>query len=122
MDIQAIAKELVAGCREGRTMANLDRLYAADAVSVEASDQGAGRETTGIEGIRAKHIWWENEMSVTEASVSDPMLHGDDKFAVIFEMTGAPKSGGDPFEMKEVGIYHVVGGKIIREEFFYGES
>ena len=34
MSLKEIADELVAGCREGREAANLDKLYAADAVSV----------------------------------------------------------------------------------------
>ena len=56
MKLKEIADELVAGCREGRTNANLDRLYAADAVSVEASDMGGqGRETAGLDGIKGKH-------------------------------------------------------------------
>ncbi|MFD2856414.1 hypothetical protein ACFSZS_18910 [Seohaeicola zhoushanensis] len=54
MDLKSIASELVAGCREGREVANLDRLYAADAVSVEAADMsGNGRETRGSPGSRA---------------------------------------------------------------------
>ncbi|OSP54485.1 nuclear transport factor 2 family protein [Pseudoruegeria sp. SK021] len=119
MTLKDIADELVAGCRENRTIANLDKLYAEDAVSVEASDpMGKGRETHGRDGIRGKHEWWEATAQMHSASVSDPMLHGDDKFAVIFEMdVTMPESGR--MQMKEVAIYHVAGGKIVREEFFY---
>lgn len=120
MGIKEIAQELVAGCREGRTSANLDKLYAPDAVSVEAVDQGNGRETAGLDGIRGKHTWWENSMEVTSSKIGDPMLHGDDKFAVTFEMKGKEKQSGKAFDMKEVGVYHVANGKITREEFFYG--
>ena len=120
MSLKTIADELVAGCREGREVANLDKLYAADAVSVEAADmQGMGREAKGLDAIRGKHEWWENSMEVTSASVSDPMLHGDDRFAVIFEVQGKEKAKGTSFDMKEVGVYHVKNDKIVREEFFY---
>ncbi len=119
MKLQEIAQELVAGCREGRTAKNLDKLYASDAVSVEATDQGNGRETKGIAGIKGKHEWWENAMEVKDLKVSDPMLHGDDRFAVTFEMKGKEKESGKEFDMKEVGVYHVSNGKITREEFFY---
>lgn len=120
MSLKEIAEELVAGCRENREMANLDKLYAADAVSVEAADNmGMGRETKGLEAIRGKHEWWENAMEVTGNTVSDPMLHGEDRFAVIFEVQGREKAQGTSFEMKEVAIYHVADGKIVREEFFY---
>lgn len=121
MELRELANELVSGCREGREMENLDRLYAADAVSVEAMDAGGqGREARGLEAIKGKHEWWENNMEVTSSKVSDPMLHGDDRFAVIFDVQGHEKDGGKPFDMREVAIYHAANGKIVREEFFYG--
>ncbi|WP_170424366.1 nuclear transport factor 2 family protein [Ruegeria arenilitoris] len=120
MDLKQIAEELVAGCREGRAKENLDKLYATDAVSVEAADaMGMGREAAGRDAIRGKHEWWEGAHDVTGASVSDPFLHGDDRFAVIFEVSGTVKESGDSFDMREVAIYHVADGKIVREEFFY---
>jgi len=120
MTLKDIAGELVAGCRENRAKENLPKLYAKDAVSVEAQDMdGSGRETTGVDAIRGKHEWWESNMEVTGGTISDPMLHGDDRFAVIFEMQGKEKATGKSFDMKEVAVYHVANGKIVREEFFY---
>lgn len=103
-------------------MANLDKLYAPDAVSVEAADMGNGREAAGLEAIRGKHEWWNSAMEATQTNVSDPMVHGEDRFAVIFEVKGHEKDGGKPFDMKEVGVYTVANGKITREEFFYQTS
>lgn len=120
MDMKAVADALVAGCREGREAENLGALYAEDAVSVEAADQGGGREAHGLEAIRAKHAWWDANVEMTGGSVSDPMPHGDDRFAVIFEAAGRDKASGEAFEMREVAIYTVADGKIVREEFFYG--
>ncbi len=60
MTMNDVANELVAGCREGRARANLQKLYAADAISVEATDMGGGRETRGLAGIDGKHQWWED--------------------------------------------------------------
>ncbi|PWJ21012.1 nuclear transport factor 2 family protein [Jannaschia seohaensis] len=119
MDMKQIAAELVAGCRDGRETENLARLYAPDAVSVEAVDFGGGRETRGIDGIKGKHAWWNATFETLDAKVSDPMPHGDDRFAVIFEVRTRNKETGAEDEMREVGIYHVAGGKIVREEFFY---
>ncbi len=119
MDLKEIATELVAGCREDRARANLDALYSNDAVSVEATDQGNGREAVGLDAIRAKHDWWQNNMEVSGGSVSDPMLHGDDRFAVIFEVQGRNRQNGEAFDMTEVAVYHVADGRILREEFFY---
>ncbi len=119
MTLMDIANELVAGCREGREEANLTKLYSDDAVSVEAVDQGMGREAHGLDAIRAKHEWWAANAEMTGGSVSDPMPHGEDRFAVIFNAQGKMKESGESFDMNEVAIYHVDGGKIVREEFFY---
>lgn len=119
MTLMDIANELVAGCREDRAKENLSKLYSPDAVSVEASDMGNGREAHGLDAIRAKHDYWESSTEMTGGSISDPFPHGDDRFAVIFEAQGRDKASGEPFEMKEVAVYHVADGKIVREEFFY---
>lgn len=120
MAMQDVARELVAGCREGRETENLDKLYAPDAVSVEAVDMGGqGRETQGRDAIRGKHEWWESNFEVLEGDVSDPMPHGDDRFAVIFEVKTRNRESGEIQQMKEVGVYHVADDRIVREEFFY---
>ena len=120
MDLKEIANELVAGCREDRAKENLEKLYASDAVSVEAVDySGMGREIQGRDAIRGKHEWWEGAHEVSGASVSDPFVHGEDRFAVIFEVQGKVKETGEAFDMCEVAVYHVADGKIVREEFFY---
>ncbi|MEQ6248328.1 nuclear transport factor 2 family protein [Sulfitobacter sp. HNIBRBA3233] len=122
MTLLEIAQELVAGCREGREMENLDRLYAADAVSVEPNDMGGqSRITQGLEGIRAKHEWFENAMTDVAVEASDPMLHGDDRFAVRFHGEMTEKASGTTMPMDEIAVYHVANGKIVREEFFYNE-
>ena len=121
MTLSEVANELVAGCREGRERANLQKLYAGDAVSVEAADMGGmGRETHGVAGIDGKHQWWDDNHIVTGGKIDGPYLHGDDRFAVYFAMQGKNKSDGTEFSMSEVGVYHVKDGKIVREEFFYG--
>jgi ketosteroid isomerase-like protein len=119
MTLRDIAEELVAGCREDRARANLDTLYSPDAVSVEAADMGQGREAVGLEAIRAKHDWWESNMEMLGGSVVGPMLHGDDRFAVVFRMEAREKATGKVSEMEEVAIYTVADGRIRREEFFY---
>lgn len=119
MKMKEIAKELVAGCREGRERANLDLLYAADAVSVEAMDMGDGRESHGLAAIHGKHDWWEGAFTVHGLTVDGPFAHGEDRFAVIFGMDTENKQTGERHKETEVAIYHVKGGKIVREEFFY---
>lgn len=116
-----IADRLVALCKASDEARALDELYHADAVSVE-SVMGPGmdsRETKGIEGIRGKHAWWESAMEVHSGSVDGPYPHGDDRFAVIFEIDVTERASGNRMQFKEVGVYHTTDGKIVREEFFY---
>lgn len=119
MALMDVANALVAGCREGREVENLDKLYAPDAVSVEAADMGNGRETAGLEGIRGKHAWWDANFEVLEGTISDPFPDGEDRFAVIFEIKTKHKESGEVSDMKEVAVYTVAGDKIVREAFFY---
>ena len=120
MGIMEIGNELVAGCREGREMENLDKLYSADAVSVEAAEmEGMGREAPGLEAIKGKHQWWDSNFEPVETKVDGPFPHGDDRFAVIFGGQFRNKQSGEVSEMAEIGVYHVWDDKIVREEFFY---
>ncbi|HEY6918677.1 MAG TPA: nuclear transport factor 2 family protein [Tabrizicola sp.] len=119
MTLKEIAEELVAGCREDRTRENLDRLYAPDAVSVEPMDTGGGRESVGLAAIHGKHDWWDANFEVPALTVEGPFLHGEDRFAVIFEMETVNKASGERRTDREVGVYHVRDGRIVREEFFY---
>lgn len=116
------AQTLVRYCREGRTDLGLDELYAPDAVSVEAvATDGAGRESRGLDAIRAKHAWWNENFTVHDAVVEGPFPHGDDRFALIFEMETSPKNGGERSRMREIAVYGTdADGRIVREEFFYG--
>ncbi len=119
MTFKELADELVAGCREGRARENLDKLYSEDAVSVEAMDQGMGRESTGLDAIKGKHDWWDSAFEFLGGDITGPMPHGDDRFAVLFQLKAKNKETGEVSEMEEVGVYHVADGKIVREEFFY---
>ena len=122
MDLKEIAKELVDGCRAGaaKIRENLDKLYADDAVSVEAADMGGqGRETKGKAGIHGKHDWWESAMEEHATSITGPFYHGDDQFSVLFDVDATDKESGKRIQMKEIGVYHVKDGKIVREEFHY---
>jgi hypothetical protein len=120
--LRATADRLVAHCRADTTEQGLDELYDRDAVSIEAGPQpdGSSAETRGVEGIRAKHQWWSSAMEVHALVADGPYLHGDDRFAVIFEFDATERKTGRRVQMKEVGVYTVNdAGKIVREEFFY---
>ncbi len=116
-----VANQLVTYCREGNEQKCLDELYSADAVSVEALPMPGmdSPESAGIDAIRGKHEWWNNAMEVHSANVDGPYFHSNDRFAVIFEIDATNKDTGDRSEMREVGIYTVKAGKVVREEFYY---
>lgn len=118
----ATAQQLVTLCRENRTEEGLETLYHPDAVSVEAMPMPGtdSAETRGVAGIKGKHAWWSSTMEVHSASVDGPYVHGDDRFAVIFEFDATDTSTSKRSQMKEVAIYTAdAAGKIVREEFYY---
>ncbi|MGB0660096.1 MAG: SnoaL-like domain-containing protein [Mangrovicoccus sp.] len=118
MDLKEIALALTEGCKSGGELANLDKLYASDAVSVEAQDySGMGRETKGRDGIKGKHAWWEANFELHSAETIGPFIGGDNQFVLHFSVDATHTESGERSQMREVGIYTVENGKIIREEF-----
>jgi hypothetical protein len=118
--LKEIADHLVAECNAGRDEGLLKTHYASKAVSVEASPMPDGsRESEGVKAIQAKGDWWRSAHTVHKVKVEGPFLHGEDRFAVIFDMDVTQKSTKQRMKMREVGLYTVARGKIVREEFFY---
>ena len=95
--------------------------YHPDCVSLEgmAMEGGPGREAKGLDAILAKGEWWFANHDVHETTVEGPFLHGENQFAVVYGIDVTTKSTGERMKMREVGLYTVEGGKIVREEFFY---
>ena len=120
-DMKTVAETLVKYCQNGETHKGLNELYANNAVSVEAFPMpGAdSAETAGLDGIRGKHDWWYGAHEVHSSSAEGPYLHGPDRFGIIFEMDVTNKETKERIQMKELGLYTVKDGKIVREEFFY---
>ncbi|MGB0496937.1 MAG: SnoaL-like domain-containing protein [Rubricella sp.] len=122
MALKDIADRLVAHCRAGTEAEGLATLYSDDATSAEAASDPKGdtpRVVKGLDAIRGKHAWWNENFIVHDAKVEGPFLHGDDRFAVIFEMDAEEKASGMRWEMKEVAIYTVKDDRIVGEEFYY---
>ena len=73
-----IANKLVAYCKEDNSNACLGEFYSEGAISVEA-DVMPGKEsaeTKGIDGIRAKHEWWETNFELHSSTTEGPFLRG----------------------------------------------
>ena len=78
-------------------------------------------EMKGLDTIRKKNEWWFANNELHGGEVKGPFPNGD-RFAVIFNYDVTAKAGpmaGKRFQMEEVGLYTVEGGKIVKEEFFY---
>ena len=123
MGTMEVGQRLVALCQQGKNLEALDTLYDKDVLSVEAMampDMPA--EMKGIDALRKKSDWWFANNEVHGGSSKGPFPNGD-RFAVIYTFDVTPKSGpraGKRVQMEEVGLYTVKGGKIVKEEFFYG--
>ena len=119
--VRAIANKLVENCRNGNETAGLDEYYADDAVSVEAGPTPTQPDpaTKGLDGIKGKHAWWHENMTVHSSSLDGPFFQGEDRFAVYFKFDAEDNNSKMRHEMSEVGLYTVKDGKIVREEFFY---
>jgi len=116
-----IGTKLVNLCREGKNLDAINNLYADNVVSVEAVEGGGfPREMSGKEAVLGKGKWWGENHEVHSSEVSGPFPHGDNKFAVRFNMDVTSKPMNNTrMQLDEVGVYEVEDGKIVREEFFY---
>lgn len=122
MSTMEIGQKLVALCKEGKNLEVLNTLFSDDAESIEAmSMPDMPAQMKGLDAIRGKNEWWFANNELHSGEVKGPFPNGD-RFAVIFNYDVTAKAGpmaGKRFQMEEVGLYTVEGGKIVREEFFY---
>jgi hypothetical protein len=120
MTVKEIGERLVELCRQGKNLEAIYELYGKDIASIEASDSPQGeRVSEGVDAVKAKNEWWAENHEVHGASAKGPFPHGEDRFCVVFEYDVTNKPSGQRFDMQEVALYTVSGGKIVREEFFY---
>jgi hypothetical protein len=117
MTTEEVAKKVVELTRKQAWKEAVNTLYDKDIVSVEARTMdGSSPETRGIEGVRAKTDWWEQNMQVHSAKVSGPFV-AHDRFVVQYDVDVTDKNSKKRMQMSEVGVYTAKNGKIVREEF-----
>jgi ketosteroid isomerase-like protein len=118
----AVAQELVALCREGRSLDAVNQLYSPRIVSIESSGSPEmPAEMNGLDAIRGKHQWWEANNDVHSMEVNGPYL-GEGQFAVQFTFDSTFKPTGQRRTMTEMALYTVKDGRIVREQFFYNPA
>jgi hypothetical protein len=88
-----------------------------DAESIEG--EGVAMSWSGRKAIEAKSAEWLESHTVHGAAADGPYA-GATGFAIKFRMDVEDKTTGERQVMEEIGVYTVQGGKVVREEFFYG--
>jgi hypothetical protein len=118
MTTEEVAKKLVGFCRNEEWRKAVESLYANDIVSVEARENdGMPAEMRGLDQVRGKTDWWEQNMEVHSSKVSGPFV-ARDTFVVQFDVDITDKTSNKRMQLSEVGVYTVKDGKVSREEFF----
>ena len=117
MTIEEIAKRLVAHCREAKWEAAQRELYSDNAVSVEPFETPMfKKETKSLQAIIEKgHQFDAMVETMHSLTVSDPVV-ATNSFACTMQMDVTMKGQGR-MNMKELCVYDVKDGKIVREEF-----
>lgn len=115
-----VGKKLVELCKQGKAHEAIETLYDKDIVSVEAQSMpGMPAEMKGLGAVLQKSKWWGDNHVIHSAEATGPFPHGD-RFCVRFVYDVTNKPSGQRHTMDEIGLYTVRGGKVVREEFFYG--
>ncbi len=119
MSTEEIAKGLIELCSKGKFEDAVNKYYAQDIVSVEpVAMPPMPAESKGIDAIRGKNQWFEENHDVHTIKIEGPFL-GQNQFAVKFHLDMTPKHTGQRVSMSEMALYTVKDGKIAREEFYY---
>ena len=123
MSVESVAREFVELCNQGKNFEVMEKMYAPDIVSVEAS----GVEVAGKGPVIEKSRRWGAANEFHGEQVRGPFFDTADgaggrasgQFAVHFTFEVTPKSTGRRVALEEVGLYTVKDDQIIREQFFY---
>ncbi|MEO7960440.1 MAG: SnoaL-like domain-containing protein [Ginsengibacter sp.] len=118
MTIEEIATQLVEHCRKGEFKKAQKELFADNAVSIEPEATPAfEKETKGLSAIMEKADKFDSMVEEMHSmDVSDPLV-ADNSFACTMTLDVTMKERGHMI-MKELCVYEVKDGKILKEEFF----
>lgn len=121
METLEVGQGLVELCKQGKFLEAIGRYYDEDIVSIEgASMPGLEKRMEGIDQIKQKNQWWQENHEIHDFSVEGPFVsEGSDEFAVRFFLDVTNKPSGQRFKAPEVGLYTVKDGKVVKEQFFF---
>ena len=119
-DLVKFGKVFVQAMLDRRGFANVDEIYAQNAESVEAVVP-PGRDVriaSGRDAIKAKREDWAATHEIHRLDADGPYVHPPNRFAVRFEVEVTQKATDQRMTLREIAVYSVQEGKIVREEFF----
>jgi ketosteroid isomerase-like protein len=117
VQIKAVADKLVALCRAGKNDEAINTLYAENVVGFEAA-VAHYHKTEGLANIKENSKKWaENLVTVHKTILTEPTIIGN-YFAYGYAHDVEFKDRGRVAE-RELCVYEVKDGKVVREEFFY---
>lgn len=85
------------------------------------SVEGIGMSWSGRKAVESKNSEWMEQHVIHGSSAEGPYV-GATGFSVKFRMDVEVRETGERMVMDEIGVYTVLNGKIVREEFMYGAS
>jgi hypothetical protein len=93
-----------------------EQLYSPDIVSIEAG--GDSPECRGMAAVDAKNEGWDEQYVIHAMDVDGPFPNGDE-FAMIYTMDITHRATSRRKTVREVALYTVERGQIVREKFYY---
>lgn len=118
MTTQQVADRLTTLCRKGEFTEAVKELYAPHVVSHEPEGGQGPARTEGHANVLNKTVQFGESIQEVHANhIGDPIV-ADDHFAVTMDMDVTMKGMGRT-RMKEIAVYQVQDGKIVRDQFFY---
>lgn len=122
MSIHQLAQDYISYVQQGQYTELLNTLYAKDAQSIESFPApGQQRLADGLDAILQKNASFESQNTVHSHEVKGPWPHGEDKFAVHMSFDMTHELSGTRRQVDEIIVLTVREGKIVKEEFFYGQ-
>lgn len=119
-DLIKLGREFVQAMRDRRGIGHVDEIYSENAESIEAVVP-PGREfriAKGRGAIRAKRVDWAATHDILRLDADGPYVHPPNRFGVRYEAEVKQKATERHMTLREIAIYTVERGKIVREEFF----
>lgn len=119
-ELVELGQAFVHAMRDRKGLSSVAELYSEDAESVEAVVP-PGRDVRvakGRQAILGKREDWASIHEIQLLSADGPFVHPPNRFAVNFEAKVRKRGTSKVRILREVAVYYVEGGKIVREEFF----